>query len=534
MIPERFVQSVERAGTPGLTIVVAGYVRRSSHTQASNFSIDAQKRGIREECQRRGLPEPTFFEDDERSARGEQIDKRPAFQRLLAEVEAGRVQMIIVHTLDRWSRNVTVTLQTFRILADKQCAFVSLSEHIDYSTPGGKLQLTMLAAFAAYYSDATSRHIRKGKAERAAQGLFNGDLPFGYRRTGPKLPPEPDPTTFPGLRLMGKLRMQGLEAKRIAEALNAAGYRTGSKRYGQRLFTKDTVSLMLRNEFYAAFTPGDDRGTVLYHGQRYRGQHPAVFTTDEWRKIREGTLLNYDAPLRAERARRFYAFSGYIADIRCRLLLHGQGDNERKYYKDVAKKRKLPCPAGGFLQVSTELVHRQFGALLAGLHLPDSWRENVRQQGIAVMEQADIDRPSVARERERLQLKLNRILKQHREGYIEDEEMQAELAAVVVAQSRLNPPTPDGLSLDAMIEAGERLPGIAALWEVATPEEQRELVTLLLEAGGLYYDLERKMIAAIKPRSSWLPVLRLIQGLEESQDVAGMLVIADWQQQERC
>jgi site-specific DNA recombinase len=93
---------------------------------------------------------------------------------------------------------------------------------------------------------------------------------------------------------------------------------------------------------------------------------------------------------------------------------------------------------------------------------------------------------------------------------------------------RLNLPTPERLSLDVILEAGERLPGIAALWEIATPEEQREVVMLLLEVGGLYYDLERKMIAAIEPRSVWLPVLRLAQGVQESQEEAGLLVIGDW------
>jgi DNA invertase Pin-like site-specific DNA recombinase len=500
--------------------------------QAENFSMDAQKRAMSEECQRRSLPF-RFYEDDERSARGEQIAKRPAFRQLLEDVEARRIQMVMVHSLDRWSRNVMVTLQTFRILAEKHCAFVSLTEHIDYSTPEGKLQLTILAAFAAYFSDMIAKHISKGKAERVAQGLYNGDLPFGYRRTGPKQPPEHDPDTFPGLRLMGELRMQGLEAERIAQAVNAAGYRTGSKRYGQRLFTKDTVNLILRNEFYSAFAPGDDWGTVLYHGQRHRGLHQAAFTFDEWQKIREITRLNYRAPLRAEQARHFYVFAGYIADVQCRLPLHGAGHEQRRYYRDVAKKRKFPCPAGGYLFVSADLVQRQFGELLTGLSLPDSWREEVRRRMVLVMEQAGIDSVSIARERERLRLKRNRILKQHREGYIEDEEMRAEIAAVELALGRLSLPTPEGLSLEAILDAGERLPGIAALWEIATPEEQREMVSLLLEAGGLYYDLERKMIAAIKPRSVWLPVLGLAQGLEESQESAGMLVIKDWQQQQR-
>src|SRR5438477_3515645 len=243
------------------SVVVAGYVRRSSEMQKDNYSIDAQKRAIKDGCRVRDLPEPIFYEDDERSARGEQIAKRPAFKRLLDDVQSGRVQVIIVHTLDRWSRNVMVTLQSFRILALHHTAFISLSEHIDYSTPEGRLQLTILAAFAAYFSDMLSKHTSKGKGERAAQGLYNGDIPFGYRATGPKQPPEFDPNEYPGLRMIGELRMQGKTAEEIAEKLNQAGYRTGSKRFGDRLFTSDTVTAMLRTEFYAAFAPDDDRGT---------------------------------------------------------------------------------------------------------------------------------------------------------------------------------------------------------------------------------------------------------------------------------
>src|SRR5579885_1003531 len=297
------------------SLVVAAYVRRSSEMQKDNFSIDAQKRSMIEECARRGFPPPVFYIDDERSARGEQIVKRPAFKRLLDDVQAGRVQVVMVHTLDRWSRNVMVTLQSFRILADHQVAFVSLSEHIDYSTPEGRLQLTILAAFAAYFSDMLAKHTSKGKGERAAQGLHNGDTPFGYRRTGEKQPPAKDPETNPGLRMIGELRLRGIEAEKIADEINAAGYRTGSKRFGQRLFTGDTITAILRNEFYAGYAPGDDRGTTIYKGQRYRGQHEATFTYEEWQQIRAITETMAAKPKRAKRARNTYEFAGYIAEI---------------------------------------------------------------------------------------------------------------------------------------------------------------------------------------------------------------------------
>ncbi len=268
--------------------------------------------------------------DDECSARGEQIAQRPAFQRLLQDVMAGQVQVVLVHTFDRWSRNVLVTLQSFRILAENQAAFISISEHIDYATPEGRLQLTILAAFAAFFSEMLTTHVRKGKRQRAYEGLPNGQVPYGYRLTGPKTPPEADTQTFAGLRLMGEERMQGRSATQIAEVANAAGYRIRSLRFGERLFTAPTINAMLTNEFYAAFAPGEDRGSILSRGQRYRGQHQAAFTSEEWSRIREGALRNYRAPHHAARAH-VYPFAGMVVCAHCGTLLRVNGAGETKY-----------------------------------------------------------------------------------------------------------------------------------------------------------------------------------------------------------
>ncbi len=520
------------------TVLVAGYVRRSSEMQKDNYSIDAQKRAIRDAAKARNLPEPTFFEDDERSARGEQIANRPDFKRLLDYVQANPGKVIVfVHTLDRWSRNVMVTLQSFRILSLSRTAFISLSEHIDYSTPEGMLQLTILAAFAAYFSDMLAKHTSKGKSERVAQGLYNGDIPFGFRSTGPKLPPEFDPEEYPGVRLLGELRMKGVEADKIADALNEAGYRTGSKRFGARLFNKDTVTAMLRNEFYAAYAPGDDRGTVKYKDQRFRGLHPAVFTYDEWQKIRSMTQSMHHASTRTETVKHVYQFAGYISCIHCGLKLRcdtgNTPDNRRQYYRDAAKARRIPCPAGGNLMVRIDLVDEQFGELLKRLALPDNWREVIRRSMVAEALKAGVTPENVEREKERLKLKKSRSIKLYKEGYIEEEEFQGEMAAVELALKQLDAPEVDGITYDEVIEAGEHLPGMAALWDVASVEERYEMVTIILEPGGLYYDLENKIIAAIKPRPAFLPVLRMLNGVMEFDETRGLLVTEHWCERNR-
>ena len=59
---------------------------------------------------------------------------------------------------------------------------VPIAQEIDYSKPEGKLFMTMLGAFAQYFSDALSGHTKKVMKDRTQQGLFYGEPPFGYER----------------------------------------------------------------------------------------------------------------------------------------------------------------------------------------------------------------------------------------------------------------------------------------------------------------------------------------------------------------
>lgn len=163
-------------------MIAIGYCRVSTEDQVEGRSLDAQRTAVEEYCSSRGWTLKAVYLDEGRSARSDAVSSRPGFAQVLNECRSGAIEVVLVHTLDRWSRNLRVTLESFAVLAGANVALVSVTESIDYSTPEGRLFVSMLGAFAQYFSDALAKHVSKGVAERARLGLPVGPVPFAYAR----------------------------------------------------------------------------------------------------------------------------------------------------------------------------------------------------------------------------------------------------------------------------------------------------------------------------------------------------------------
>jgi len=127
-----------------MQIRAVGYQRVSDISQVEGHSLDAQERLFYELCKARGWEPVGVYREEGRSAHTEAIAKRPVFKKLLEDSGKGLFDIVVVHSLDRWSRNLRVTLESFAILAKHNVAIVSITENIDYSTPQGKLFIQML------------------------------------------------------------------------------------------------------------------------------------------------------------------------------------------------------------------------------------------------------------------------------------------------------------------------------------------------------------------------------------------------------
>jgi site-specific DNA recombinase len=220
---------------------VAIYLRISSEMQADGYSLEAQLTICRRLAEERGWEVSTVFVDEESA----KTDARPQFQDMMRATRAASFDAIIVHKLDRFTRSVEDMLSYLRELESLNVALVSATEQFDFSTPMGRLMLTMLAAFAEWYLGNLSHETAKGKRARAESGMWNSEVPFcyavHYRKVGGDGLARPDEHDAQGVGLaFGKYATGQYSDNDIARLLNEAGYRPkGRGARALELFSKD-------------------------------------------------------------------------------------------------------------------------------------------------------------------------------------------------------------------------------------------------------------------------------------------------------
>ena len=117
-----------------------GYIRVSDVSQVDGHSLNAQERLFWELCKSRGWEPIKIYREEGVSAHSDAIAKRPQFRQLLDDATKGQFDVVVVHTLDGWARNLRVQLEAISILSRHGIGFISITENIDYSTAQGRLQ----------------------------------------------------------------------------------------------------------------------------------------------------------------------------------------------------------------------------------------------------------------------------------------------------------------------------------------------------------------------------------------------------------
>jgi DNA invertase Pin-like site-specific DNA recombinase len=157
------------------------YLRVSTSEQAiEGLSLAHQEERGRAYIAAHGWGEPAIYLEPGVSAKYEDVAKRPAFARLLADIAAGAVDTVVIADLKRWSRRLKVTIATLEELARHECRLISLKESLDYTSAVGKLTVHVLGSIAQLESDERSETATAIHAYLRAQGKWDGgEPPYG-------------------------------------------------------------------------------------------------------------------------------------------------------------------------------------------------------------------------------------------------------------------------------------------------------------------------------------------------------------------
>jgi site-specific DNA recombinase len=309
---------------------VATYVRISTDETMQPHSLAAQAQRLEAFAQsQEGWRIVRRFED---KASGASVD-RPGLQRMLAEAEAGRFELLLVYKVDRLARSARGLTQLLEQLDAAEVGFRSASEPFDTTSAPGRMMVQMLGVFAEFERATIIDRVIAGMERKASRGEWTGGrLPYGYRLDPQRRHLQPDPTETPLIEEVFDRYARRLEgATTIAHWLSDNGYRTKNN----KPFNPQAVLTILRNRIYL--------GEIFYRGNHYPAPHPALISTELFDQAQQ--ILRQrgdDASLRRSN-QSDYLLTGLITCSRCGKRYLGAAANSKagryRYYVCFSRQR---------------------------------------------------------------------------------------------------------------------------------------------------------------------------------------------------
>jgi site-specific DNA recombinase len=242
--------------------------------------------------------------------------KRPIFDEMLARVESGATQGVVVAKVDRFARSLVGALTALQRLSECKATFVSVAESFDTSTPAGRLMLNVLFAFAEFELD----RIKENWADALSnaieiRGIQPTIAPFGYAKDASKRFVV-DPDQAPYVKEIFRRHIAGEQWRSIARWLNAQGIKPRQSEH----WTGETVKQLTRREVYL--------GVVSKGKLRKEDAHEPLVSKADFLTTREVFAKTGDSPSGTR-----HVLNGLIRCAGCSRQMSGRG------YKQAGQPR---------------------------------------------------------------------------------------------------------------------------------------------------------------------------------------------------
>jgi site-specific DNA recombinase len=233
---------------------------------------------------------------------------RPALQRLLQDIQAGKLDVIVVYKVDRLTRSLADFAKLVELFDQHNVSFDSVTQQFNTTTSMGRLTLNVLLSFAQFEREVTSERIRDKIAASKRKGLWVGGMaPLGYDTKDRKITvneAEADRVRTIFLRYLelGSLNLLMADLRKRGIVTKVRTLKTG-KTVGGIPFTRGPLAHLLRNRFYI--------GEVAFKGETLKGEQPAIVD----RKIFEAVQMKLDNQRNGHTAARLKSESLLIGRI---------------------------------------------------------------------------------------------------------------------------------------------------------------------------------------------------------------------------
>ena len=195
--------------------------------------------------------------------------ERPALKRLMQDIEARRIDVVVVYKIDRLSRALMDFARLVEVFDRNSVTFVSVTQSFNTTTSMGRLTLNVLLSFAQFEREVIGERIRYKFAASRKKGMWMGGyVPFGYRLKDRKLLVHEDEAKIVGT--IFKRFVQLGSATKLAREL---AQKNVPKRSGKRI-DKGYIYKLLSNRIYI--------GDAVHKGTAYPGEHKAIIDRKLW------------------------------------------------------------------------------------------------------------------------------------------------------------------------------------------------------------------------------------------------------------
>ena len=225
--------------------------------------------------------------------------ERPGLKELMADVEASKIDIIVVYKIDRLTRSLTDFAKLNDVLDRHEVSFVAVTQQFNTSTSMGRLTLNVLLSFAQFEREVAGERIRDKVAASKKKGMWmGGPVPLGYAVEDRKLIIIPAEAKIVQSMLSRYLELQSVHLLQCELEKRGVRTRTRTMKDGRTLggciLGRGAISHMLKNPLYI--------GKIRYHDELHDGQHDAIIEQKVFDAVQ--LLLNQHSPGEHARAKR--------------------------------------------------------------------------------------------------------------------------------------------------------------------------------------------------------------------------------------